>query len=72
MAIHRAPIRRTDLRQHDGQSTWTYPAWDALTVAAGVVHAAGHVATGHVAEIATSIVERDKPIFSLVKGCLDD
>jgi quercetin dioxygenase-like cupin family protein len=50
--------------QLDGQPTRTYNAGDALTVPAGVVHA---VRNGNAAELATYVVEKGKPLLTVVE-----
>jgi quercetin dioxygenase-like cupin family protein len=53
--------------QVDGQPDRVYHAGEALTVPAGVVHAVRNVGDGHAAELATYVVEKGKPILSLVE-----
>ena len=52
--------------QVDGQPTRTYNAGDALTVPAGVVHAVRNVGGGNAAELATYVVEKGKPLITVV------
>ena len=53
--------------QVEGQATRTYNAGEALTVPAGVVHAVRNVGSGNAAELATYVVERGKPLITLVE-----
>ena len=53
--------------QVDGQPTRTYNAGDALTVPAGVVHAVRNVGSGNAAELATYVVEKAKPLITVVE-----
>ena len=53
--------------QIEGQPPKTYNAGDALTVPAGVVHAVHNVGSGNAAELATYVVEKGKPILTLVE-----
>ena len=53
--------------QVDGQGTRTYNAGEALTVPAGVVHAVRNVGSGNAAELATYVVEKGKPLITLVE-----
>ena len=52
--------------QVDGQPTRTYNAGDALTVPAGVIHAVRNVGSGNAAELATYVVEKGKPLITVV------
>jgi quercetin dioxygenase-like cupin family protein len=51
----------------EGQPTRTYNAGEALTVPAGVVHAVRNVGSTNAAELATYVVEKGKPILTLVE-----
>ena len=53
--------------QLDGQPTRTYNAGDALTVPAGVVHAVRNVGSGNAAELATYVVEKGRPLLTVVE-----
>jgi quercetin dioxygenase-like cupin family protein len=53
--------------QVDGQPTKTYKAGEVLMVPAGAVHAAKNVGSTNAAELATYIVEKGKPLITLVK-----
>ena len=53
--------------QVDGQPTRTYNAGDALTVPAGVVHAVRNVGSANAAELATYVVEKGKPLITVVE-----
>jgi quercetin dioxygenase-like cupin family protein len=51
----------------EGQPTRTYNAGEALTVPAGAVHAVRNVGSGNAAELATYVVEKGKPLLTLVE-----
>jgi quercetin dioxygenase-like cupin family protein len=51
----------------EGQAPRTYTAGDALTVPAGAVHAVRNVGSGNAAELATYVVEKGKPVITLVE-----
>ena len=53
--------------QVDGQPTRTFRAGEALTVPAGAVHAVRNVGSGNAAELATYVVEKGKPLLTLVQ-----
>jgi quercetin dioxygenase-like cupin family protein len=53
--------------QIEGQPPKTYNAGTALTVPAGVVHAVRNVGIGNAAELATYVVEKGKPLLTLVE-----
>ena len=53
--------------QVDGQPTRTYNAGEALTVPAGMVHAVRNVGSGNAAELATYVVEKGKPLITVVE-----
>ena len=53
--------------QIEGQPTRTCNAGDALTVPAGVVHAVRNAGSGSAAELATYVVEKGKPVITLVQ-----
>ena len=53
--------------QVEGQPTRTFNAGEALTVPAGVVHAVRNVGSGNAAELATYVVEKGKPLLTLVE-----
>jgi quercetin dioxygenase-like cupin family protein len=50
-----------------GGKSVTVKAGDALFVPAGVVHSVKNVGTGNGAELATYVVEKGKPLITLVK-----
>ena len=52
--------------QVDGQPPKTYNAGDALTVPAGVIHAVRNLGSGNAAELATYVVEKGKPLITVV------
>jgi quercetin dioxygenase-like cupin family protein len=51
----------------EGQPTATVKAGDVLFVPAGVVHSVTNVGSDNGAELATYIVQKGKPLFTLVK-----
>ena len=51
----------------DGQAPVTLKAGEVLFVPAGVIHAAKNVGSGDAAELATYVVEKDKPLVVLAK-----
>ena len=53
--------------QLEGEPPLTLKAGKALFIPAGTVHAARNVGTGNAAELATYIVEKDKPLVVLAK-----
>ena len=53
--------------QVEGKPPVTLKAGDVLFIPAGTVHAAKNVGTGNGAELATYIVEKGKPLLTLVK-----
>jgi quercetin dioxygenase-like cupin family protein len=53
--------------QIEGRPPATYKAGDVLTVPAGAIHAAKNVGRGNGAELATYVVEKGKPLITLVK-----
>ena len=53
--------------QVEGQPTRTFHAGEALTVPAGVVHAVRNAGSGNAAELATYVVEKGKPLITLVE-----
>ena len=53
--------------QVEGSPAKVYKAGEVLTVPAGVVHTATNVGRTHGAELATYIVEKGKPLITLVK-----
>jgi quercetin dioxygenase-like cupin family protein len=53
--------------QIDGQETKVYNTGEALTVPAGVIHAVRNVGTGNAVELATYVVEKGKPLLTVVK-----
>jgi len=50
-----------------GQPTTTVTAGDVLFIPAGAVHAVRNVGNGNAAELATYVVEKGKPILTLVE-----
>src|SRR5215475_13632720 len=53
--------------QIDGRSPSTYEAGDVLLVPAETVHAVRNVGSGNAAELATYVVEKDKPFLVVVE-----
>ena len=53
--------------QIEGQPPTTFNAGDALTVLAGAVHAVRNVGSGNAAELATYVVEKGKPLITVVE-----
>jgi quercetin dioxygenase-like cupin family protein len=51
----------------DGKPPMTLKAGDVFFVPAGEVHAARNVGTSNAAELATYVVEKGKPVLTLVK-----
>jgi quercetin dioxygenase-like cupin family protein len=51
----------------DGRPPTTYKAGDVLLVPAGTIHSVKNVGSGNGAELATYIVEKGKPLITLVK-----
>ena len=49
----------------DGEPTATVSAGEALTVPAEAVHSVRNVGDGNAAELATYVVEKDKPLLNL-------
>jgi len=53
--------------QLEGKPPVTLKAGEVLFIPAGAVHAAKNVGSGNAAELATYIVEKGKPLLTLVK-----
>ena len=53
--------------QVEGRPPATYKAGDVLFIPAGTIHAAKNVGSGNGAELATYVVEKGKPLITLVK-----
>jgi len=53
--------------QVEGQPTRTFNAGEALTVPTGAVHAVRNVGSGNAAELATYVIEKGKPLLTLVE-----
>jgi quercetin dioxygenase-like cupin family protein len=53
--------------QVEGKPPMRLEAGDVLFIPAGTIHAAKNVGNGNAAELATYIVEKGKPLLSLVK-----
>ena len=51
----------------DGRPAVTVKAGEALFIPAGTPHVVTNVGSGNVADLATYIVEKGKPLFTLVK-----
>ena len=56
--------------QIEGQPTVTVKTGDVLFVPAGVIHSVKNIGTGNGAELATYIVEKGKPLITLVNDTL--
>ena len=52
----------------EGQPTATLKAGDVLFIPGGTIHSARNVGTGNAAELATYVVEKGKPLITLVSG----
>jgi quercetin dioxygenase-like cupin family protein len=52
----------------EGQPPMVCNTWDALTVPNGVIHSVRNVGTGIAIEMATYVVEKDKPLLEVVRG----
>ncbi len=53
--------------QIEGKPPMTLKAGDVLFISAGTVHAAKNVGSGTASELATYVVEKGKPLLTLVK-----
>jgi quercetin dioxygenase-like cupin family protein len=53
--------------QIEGQPPTTYKAGDVLFIPAGTIHAVTNVGTGKGSELATYVVEKGKPLITLVQ-----
>ena len=53
--------------QLEGEPPVTLKAGEALFIPAGTIHAAKNVGTGNAAELATYIVEKGKPLLTVVE-----
>ena len=53
--------------QIEGQPTRTCNAGDALTIPAGAIHAVRNVGSVNAAELATYVVEKGKPVITVVE-----
>jgi quercetin dioxygenase-like cupin family protein len=53
--------------QVEGRPPTTYKAGDVLFVPAGAIHSVKNVGSGNGAELATYVVEKGKPLITLVK-----
>ena len=51
----------------DGQPTKVYHAGEALTVPSGTIHAVRNVGTSIATELATYVVEKDKPLLTVAQ-----
>src|SRR3954465_4042083 len=51
----------------EGRQPTTYKAGDVLLVPAGAVHSVKNIGAGNGAELATYVVEKGKPLITLVK-----
>ena len=53
--------------QVEGKPAATYKAGDVLFIPAGAIHSVKNVGSGNGAELATYVVEKGKPLLTLVK-----
>jgi quercetin dioxygenase-like cupin family protein len=53
--------------QVEGKPPATYKAGEVLFIPAGTIHSAKNVGSGNGAELATYVVEKEKPLITLVK-----
>jgi quercetin dioxygenase-like cupin family protein len=53
--------------QVEGKPPATYKAGEVLFIPAGTIHAAKNIGSGNGAELATYVVEKGKPLITLVK-----
>jgi len=51
----------------DGRPPVTLKSGDVLFIPAGTAHSVKNIGTGDAAELATYVVEKDKPLIELVK-----
>jgi len=51
----------------EGRPPTTYKAGDVLIVLAGAIHSVKNIGRGNSAELATYVVEKGKPVVTLVK-----
>jgi quercetin dioxygenase-like cupin family protein len=60
-------LEGTLLYEVEGRPLTTYQAGDVLLVPSGAVHSVKNVGSGNGAELATYVVEKGKPLITLVK-----
>ena len=60
-------IEGTLVYEVEGRPPTTYKAGDVLIVPAGAIHSVKNVGSGNGAELATYVVEKGKPLVTLVK-----
>jgi quercetin dioxygenase-like cupin family protein len=60
-------IEGTLVYEVEGRPATTYKAGDVLLVPAGAIHSVKNIGSGNGAELATYVVERGKPLITLVK-----
>ena len=60
-------IEGTLVYEVEGRPPTTYRAGDVLIVPAGAIHSVKNVGSGNGAELATYVVEKGKPLITLVK-----
>jgi len=60
-------IEGTLVYEVEGRPPTTYKAGDVLIVPAGAIHSVKNVGSGNGAELATYVVEKGKPLITLVK-----
>ena len=67
VGVRRVDLQRNDLSVMDGKPPVTLKAGEVLFIPAGTIHSARNVGTGRAAELATYIVEKGKPLLTVVK-----
>jgi quercetin dioxygenase-like cupin family protein len=60
-------LEGTLMYEVEGRPPTTYKAGDVLIVPAGAIHSVKNIGSGNGAELATYVVEKGKPLITLVK-----
>ena len=60
-------LEGTLMYEVEGRPTTTYKAGEVLIVPAGAIHSVKNIGSGDGAELATYVVEKGKPLITLVK-----
>jgi quercetin dioxygenase-like cupin family protein len=60
-------LEGTLMYEVEGRPPTTYKAGDVLMVPAGAIHSVKNIGSGNGAELATYVVEKGKPLITLVK-----